>query len=101
MKTLNEIKEEVAYSIEGCSWEEYRKNHIISERTLERVAHLFAREALDAAAESATLWVETPINGTEFDKLEEDLAREDDTESYPQVTTVFKDSILKIKDQLK
>lgn len=67
MKTLQEIKEEVAKDIGHDSWEAFRLKYIISERTLERVAHLFAREALDTAAEMADFREITPKEEEEGD----------------------------------
>ena len=52
-------------------------------------ATLVAEDALKMAAERVSLWVETPINGTEFDILEKDLGNE-----QVETVTVFKDSIL-------
>jgi hypothetical protein len=51
-----------------------------------------AEQALKDAADRATIWVETEINGTEFEKAEFNIGTEEDP--YVETITVFKDRIL-------
>lgn len=52
-------------------------------------------QALDIASEEATIWVESDINGTEFDKAEFG------DDGFKEKVTVYKPSILKIKERVK
>lgn len=56
------------------------------------------KEALKLAAERATIWVETPFNGTEFDDIRENIG----CQTYPvmQITSVYKNRILSLETEL-
>lgn len=68
----------------------FQKSSIIE--VMKQYGTQIAKQALEDAANNATLYVETPINGTEFKELTEDLGYENDP--FIQKTTVFKQSIL-------
>jgi len=70
----------------------------------DRISKLYAcekvKEALNLAANNATIWVETPINGTEFDELVDNLSPEGDPNPFIQVITVYKDRILSLETEI-
>ena len=94
MKTLQQVKEDVAKTIGFKSWEDYRNKYIISERALERVAKLYAEQFIDAAAEVVKL-----REMTEAEMIEGDA---DCIENHMGIMfTINKEAILSLKDQLK
>lgn len=59
------------------------------EQAMREFATSVADDALKRAADTATVWVETPINGTEFKSVTRELG-----DGFNETITVFKDRIL-------
>lgn len=73
-------------------YEPYDKKQI---EAIENCIKTGISQALDIASKEATIWVESNINGTEFDKAEFG------DEGFKEKVTVHKDSILKVKNRIK
>ena len=58
-------------------------------QAMREYAKAVAADALKRAADTATVWVETPINGTEFESVTKELG-----DGFNETITVFKDRIL-------
>ena len=101
MEKLQEIKDQVAQEWGHTDWNDFGESfkhrlgsaHAERDDVMTEIARRYAKavadDALKRAAENATLWVETPINGTEFKTVTKELG-----DGYDETITVFKDRIL-------
>ena len=98
MKTLEEIKKEVRKNFDVIDgWNV--GGDTSDERFIDQVAKRYANEKLDEAAEKATIWIESEINGTEFKSVEYDINPKSEME-MTETVCVFKYSILRLKDEV-
>ena len=94
MKTLNEIKNELANQFGYVDWSQFQRAYTcFPQQYHDMVAMLYAEQAIDAAAEQAEL-----TNQPTFEQIQNCMTIED---GYGESYGVDKQSILKIKEELK
>jgi hypothetical protein len=112
MKTLDNFKNEVSVKYGHNSFAAF-KNKCIKDNAAHSILDMISlsdeasilhskyiqEETIKGCADAATLWVETPINGTEFTEIQDNLG--DKESPFIQKVTVFKESILNIERILK